>query len=332
MAHEHIGEYEFQHGRYWEPRHRRRREEWEERWREDEEGEHGWHGLHQGWPLCGLGPSLVHLTLAKPYLLMATAAQWLSYYRHVSELGLRFSEMLLYKPLIWERFAWDQRRWEYGPHHPHHDGHPEEECRRDPDCHEEWERGKCEERCERCGRERHACCCERRGGVNLRIVSRAGDVRNKIILVENNSPHLVTVTPEAEAWMDASGATSPSTVTFSPGSQDIAPGEAKEFKATIVVTVPPLQEGLSYFSRIHLKGCGARPISLELCVEPAGRMGYIACADPCRPRHSGCVEFVEECREPPRRHRYGGDPCDSWHHHRRWDPFWLPPLRRVGYC
>src|SRR5436309_1590934 len=96
--------------------------------------------------------------------------------------------------------------------------------------HEDWRRRDWD-RHEGCERREH----EHRQGADIRIDSRQGDLRHKVILVENNSPRAVTIAPEAEPWMDAHGTSVPTTVTFEPKAQDLAPGEAKEFRLAILV-------------------------------------------------------------------------------------------------
>jgi len=310
------------HERRWD-RHR----EWRHYARREE-----WGDTRYEWPDWRCWPGVFD---ARPSLLGAAALHWPPYYRHVCELGVRVAEAMLLKPLLWERVAWgNAERWRHRPHWW------------EQDCHEEHNGPGCEEQCEGCGCDKTECCCEKRRSVDLRIESHAGDVRNKVILVENNSPRQVTVAPEAEAWIDASGTTVASTVTFSPGSHDIAPGEAKEFKATVVVSVPPLEGGVSYFTRIHLKGCSARPISVELHVEPVGRIAVVEVTDPCRPRRGGFVEFREEYCGPPRRCRrdccesdrceprfWGGKgPCRHSYPRGRWQSFWLAPLLGIRCC
>jgi hypothetical protein len=270
------------------------------------------------WPKLYWGPSVLDLAIDKSLLLGAAVLQRAPY------LGFRLAE-LAEGAVLAPLFAWREEECWFEPRRLKH--REEEECRPEP---------KYEKR------------TYHRSSVDIRIRSREGDVRDKVILVENNSPRQVTVTPEVDPWVDASGTTFPTTITVNPTSLILEPGEAKVFTAKISVTVPPLAGGISYFTRIHLKGSSARPISVELSVMPQGRIDVLALTDPCRPRRSGFVEFCEErleerCERPrhrrfdpcfPRRepwgpwhHWRGYDPSRFWDHPRRWERVWLaPPL------
>lgn len=171
-------------------------------------------------------------------------------------------------------------------------------CYGDP-CREGWcDRCRCCEHKCRCGREAH-----HRGTADIRIHARAGDVRQKAILVQNNGPKPVTVTMAADPWTDCSEKTSAnaaSTITFTPATLTIEPCEARETMAQISVKAP-LEAGGTYFTRVHMQGTHAKPILIELCVEPQNRIDYCAHTDPCRRRHD---KYVDVCCEP-----CGEDPC-----------------------
>jgi hypothetical protein len=227
-------------------------------------------------------------------------------------------------------------------------GCPEQECR----CHHREE-----PRCQRCGCRESECGCHRRGTADIRIEARAGDVRTKVILVENNSPVDVTIDLEADPWMDASGASVGPIppMTFQPPQLKLAPREALESTATINVTAPPFTAGMSYFTRIQLKGSKAKPISVELRVEPLNRIDFYSQTDPCRPVRGQIVDFCyDDCSEEPRErghhHRSeacnpdplrwdenpwrwtGVDPFRSWYGSRYIRQFWLTPPQGVGCC
>jgi hypothetical protein len=160
---------------------------------------------------------------------------------------------------------------------------------------------------------RHPDCC----GADLKIETRIGEVRQKMILVENNSPRPATITLEADPWLDSSGtqvggtAERVSSIVFDPATVTLATCQSASVKATINVA-DPLQAGRSYFSRIYLRGCSRPPISVELCVAPDTRIDYYAECESCRPRCGHFVEFCEEDHE-----------CDQCRRH-HWSPFgWL---------
>jgi hypothetical protein len=176
-------------------------------------------------------------------------------------------------------------------------GCPERECR----CHHREA-----PRCPRCGCRESECGCRRRGTADIRIEARAGDVRTKVILVENNSPVDVTIDLQADPWMDSCGASVPliPPVTFEPPQLKLAPREARESTATINVAAPPLTAGMSYFTRIQLKGSKAKPISVQLCLEALNHIDFYAQTDHCIPR-----------REPPRE-----EPRERHRDHRCFEP------------
>jgi hypothetical protein len=313
--------------------HHRRREDWD-------------HRPHY-WPNLYWGPSLLDLAIDKSLLVGAAVLQRAPY------LGFRLAE-LAEAAVLTPLFPWRAEE-EWGPEwcRPEHRKECGPEwCRPEhrKECGPEWCRPEHRKECWpewRRPEHRYEKRTHHRRSVDIRIESRQADVRSKVILVENNSPRKVTVTPKADPWMDASGATFDTTITFAPPSLDLEPGEAKVFTATVTVPVPPLAGGVAYFTRIHLEGSSARPISVELSVVPQGRVDVLALTDPCRPRRSGFVEFCEErieerCERPRHRrfdpcfprpepwgpwHWRGYDPWRFWDRPRHWERLWLaPPL------
>jgi len=175
--------------------------------------------------------------------------------------------------------------------------------------------------CDTCGCN---CDCKDKGGehkerhhhdcstADLKIDTRLGEVREKMILVENNSPHTATITLEADPWLNIAGAQAGASIVFDPPTVTLEHCKTALVKATINVN-QPLEAGKSYFSRIHLRGCSCCPITVELCVASENRVDYYAACDSCRPRCGHFVEFCHECEE-------GHGKCG----HHRWDPFqWL---------
>jgi hypothetical protein len=383
----------FEYRRELEPHHRRHSE-----CREDEceehrhcEPERPW-GPDRYWgPERYCGPTLFDLAVAKRYQLgtiLLTGASWLQRpsFPSLCSIGFRLSEAGLLtqalKQSFWRTARWeDPYRWGGERYWPEREerrcrecGCREEECRcghrEERKCHhcgcreEECRCGHREERrCHRCGCREEDCRCGQRGSTDIRVEARKGDVRDKVILVENNSPRDVDIVLEADPWMDSTGASHPTTITFDHAGLHLAPGEAREFTATIAVTDPPLTSGVSYFTRIHLKGSGAKPISVELCVEPLNRIDFYAQTDPCRPRRGRFVDYCHEsherhCEERSERHHHrrcepgfegrgghdpwawqwdpwrwtGPDPYRFWYGLGRWQRFWLPPEPGLRCC
>jgi hypothetical protein len=327
MAHEADGRYLHGYEDRWEPYHRPhmdycddwgpRRHGWREPWREE------WRG-----------PVMFDLAVVKPLMIDVAFRRW-AYYRHIYDLGYRFAEAALRTPVLAERFVEGRLRpeeyWRRGE-----ECWPEKRWRREEEC---WSEKRCEERqhCFGCGRPKRDCCCERRDTTDITIRARQNDVVNKIVLVENNSPRSVTITPEADLWVDPSGALIKSLVTMDPAQLILAPGEAKEFMATITIDVPPLAEGRAYFTRLQLTGSSAPPVSVALSVEPQSRIDYLASVEQGRPQRGSLVEFCEEPKRfhfeycEPRRGRRGRrywhrpDPCRTWERPPRCERVWLAP-------
>lgn len=158
---------------------------------------------------------------------------------------------------------------------------------------------------------RHECSTS-----DIKIETHLGEVRQKVILVENNSPHPVTITLEADPWLNAVATANQASIVFNPPSVTLAHCETAQVTATISVN-QPLEAGKVYFSRIHLRGCGRRPISVELCVASEKFVDYYAECETCRPR---CGKFVEFCHESSCDEGCSCSKCRS----RGWDPFgWL---------
>jgi hypothetical protein len=225
----------------------------------------------------------------------------------------------------------------------------DEPPRRRHDC-EEQEREDCgEERCEKCCRSLRHCRCAHeekcQGTSDIRIEARMDEVRETVILVENNSPRPIVVTLEADTWMNVWGAQVEGTITFTPPTLTLASCESLESKARMEVK-SPLDGGNVYFTRIHLKGSCARPISVELNVKAQTSIDYWAKCDPCRRSCGHYVEVCNECCDDPRcekchprreecgpRHehepRHRRDPWyaaeSRWY--RPWVPWWQPSYR-----
>lgn len=285
------------------------------------------------WPEPHWEPGAVDLAMCRPAPLIGTALmEWALYKQRLWDFKCRFMQAALFWP--GERWAFEHEPW-------HHEWHPEpdhdDDCGEDEHCDDD----RCEEpKCHPCHPCRPRCepehCCERRDTTNISIHARPGDVLNKTILLENNSPREVTVTPEADHWVDAEGGTSATSIVITPAVQSLAPNEAKEFKLSISVNVPPLKGGRAYFTRIRLTGCSAEPVSVALHVEPETRIDAFALVDRCRPSRSGFVEFCEQDEKPCRRERADccGKRCRRCDHdcddRRRCERVWLPPTR--GRC
>ena len=282
-------------------------------------------------------PNLLDLAIAKRYefgslFLLGASCLQKATDPYLWGLGYRFAEAArltqAVKQSFWQTllpWPWAARPWEVrrGEERCERCGCREEECRcehrEERECREEH-RYHDDRRCHKCGCLEEDCHCGCHGASDLRLGARKGDVRSKVILIENNSPRTLTVTLEADPWIDSSGTTVPTTITFDPAQPLVlAPGEARESTAKVTVS-DPLASGVSYFTRIHLKGSCGKPISVELCVEAQNCIDIYAPTDPCRPRRGS---FVEYCHEPDR------DECyerERHHHHHRYDP--CDPWRR----
>ncbi len=269
-------------------------------------------------------PSLCDLALAK--------------YMELYTVGVRFVEAAMLKPLLFERALLASTT----PRHP-------------------WPEPCAPHVCHRCGRPEHECRCEHPreearpcGTADIRVSARETDVVHKVLLVENNGPRPVTVNIVAEPWNDATGKQSAATITFTPATLTLAPCEAHETIAQI--SVPATGDlRASYFTRVHFQGSCARPISIELCVEPQNRIDHYSQTDPCRPRCGRFVDVAYEhhCGDPhcrhcgprrcepmdpcgPRRDPWqwyadpwrwrGPDPYRFWYGIPRWDRILLPAV------
>ncbi len=188
------------------------------------------------------------------------------------------------------------------------------------------------------GHERHKDCST----ADLSIETRIGEVREKVILVENNGPREATITLEADPWMDDSGQQVPgASIVFTPASVTLKHCETAQVRARITVS-EPLVAGKNYFSRIHLRGCARRPISVELRVAAENRIDLYTECESCRP---GCGEFVEYCDESCCEEGCGrcrpwdpcswlglGDPHCHWFGESACRSFLLPPILGMRGC
>jgi hypothetical protein len=134
-----------------------------------------------------------------------------------------------------------------------------------------------------------------RPSTDLFLKAREQEKRVSSILVRNNMPDQVTITPQADPWRDAVGhPVSGTAFQFNPASFPIDPREAKSFLAIAEIDPTKLEGGKVYFTQIHLEGSRAKPLTVGLSVIRDTHYDAYATTDPCRSRG----RWVEVCHEP----------------------------------
>jgi hypothetical protein len=130
----------------------------------------------------------------------------------------------------------------------------------------------------------------------LSIKARENETRISSILIENNMPDAVTITPAVDPWRDALGhPVNGSEIEFDPLSLHLETRGSGTITATTEIDPANLQGGNIYYTQIRLEGSRAKPLSVSLTVVRAARHDVFVKTDPCR---SQTMRWVEVCCEP----------------------------------